>query len=50
MRHRRNRKQTVDVPYTSALIFSSPMSYTDQAAMSETLLEIAELPELAQAA
>lgn len=50
MRHRRNRKQTVDVPYTSALIFSSDLSPTDQRGFGDLLLWIAELPELPQAA
>jgi hypothetical protein len=48
VKHRKHH--TVDVPYTSALIFGSALAPADQAAFGETLLEIADLPELAQAA
>lgn len=47
MKHRKHH--VVDVPFTSALIFSSHLLPSEQAAMAETLLEIADLPELPEA-
>lgn len=48
MKHRKHH--TVDVPYTSALIFSSGLAPAAQRAFGDYLLWVADLPELPQAA